>query len=155
MFFSYKKCQLWSTCSRYKICTLQHYWHVASTISSILISCTAKRRSCFFALCVLWNEAFYKMREDLEGQRSVCTMCAGAGRAPKYRFDISICHSCFGSQVPSAFFQSHWEQAGTTRQRTCWAGLHSPMLGLTSWQWISFIQYISINRTKKMPGEPW
>lgn len=50
VFFSFhKKCQLWSTCSRHKICTLQHYWYVASTISCILVNLTGKRKSYFFS----------------------------------------------------------------------------------------------------------
>lgn len=58
-----------------------------------------------------------KMREDLEGQRSWCALCAGAGHTLKYCSYISICHYCFGSQVPSAFFQSHW-RANRSHEKT-------------------------------------
>lgn len=67
-----------STCTRCRICKLQHYWYVARTISYILISCTAKRRSCFFALCIFWNEAFYTNKWGSRGaETTVCCVCRG------------------------------------------------------------------------------
>lgn len=72
------------------MCTLHYYWYVAGTISYILISCTAKRRSCCFALPDFWNEEFYKMSEDLEGWRSGCPACAGPGREMFLHFNVSL-----------------------------------------------------------------
>lgn len=110
-FFSYKKGQLWSTCSRCNICTSPHYWCVARTSTCIFILFPGKRTSCSLSCVTFWNKTFYRMNQHLKGYQSLCTTCTGRGGQKTFRsltLNISICHYRFGSRVAFAFSQSHW-----------------------------------------------
>ena len=131
--FSYKNGQLWSTCSRCKICTLQNYWYVASTVSYILINFTGNRKSHFFSSFIFWNKHFTKWASISRGKVH-STPCEWGQEmfwsiTSRFQFVTIV----LASKSPFLFFKATGEQAGVTRQDTCW-GLHSPMLRLTTWQ---------------------